>query len=117
MILNSTVLITMFVCIDSSSMRNSSEELFMTITEAVSDALNTPMEQLPPLSQSIDLDGLGEIVTENRPHDVTVTFSYAGHRVLVHSDGTVYVRPIQTDNTDRLNTMDFDEKQPRKRHK
>ena len=97
-------------------MRTSSEEPLVSITEAVSDALNTPMEQLPPLSQSIDLDGLVEIVTENRSHDVTVTFSYAGHRVLVHSDGTVYVRPIQNDNTDRLNTVYFDKEQPRKGH-
>ncbi|WP_160298111.1 MULTISPECIES: HalOD1 output domain-containing protein [Halorubrum] len=97
-------------------MRTSSEEPLVSITEAVSDALNTPMEKLPPLSQSIDLDGLVEIVTENRSHDVTVTFSYAGHRVLVHSDDTVYVRPIQNDNIGRLNTVYFDKEQPRKGH-
>ena len=82
-------------------MRESSEEPLVTITETISDELNTPMEELPPLSQSIDLDGLVAIVTENRSHDVTVTFPYASHRVLVHSDNTVYVRPIRTANTDR----------------
>lgn len=77
----------------------------MTIAEAVSDALNTPMEELPPLSHSIDLEGLDAIITNDRSNDVTVTFSYAGHRVLVHSDNLVYVRPIQNDKTDRLDTV------------
>ena len=97
-------------------MKKSSEEPLVTITEAVSDALNTPMEELPPLSQSIDLDGLVEIVTENRSHDVTVTFPYASHRVLVHSDNTVYVCPIRDDNTERWNKVDFDEGQPQNGH-
>ncbi|MDV7348427.1 HalOD1 output domain-containing protein [Halorubrum distributum] len=80
-------------------MRGPSEEPLLTIAETVSDALNTPVEELPPLSHSIDLDGLEAIVTENRSHNVTVTFPYAGHRVLVHSDSTVYVSPIQNDRT------------------
>lgn len=90
-------------------MRESSEETLMRITEVVSDALNTPIEQLPPLSHSIDLEGLDAIVTDDRHQDVTVTFPYAGHRVLVHSGDTVYVRPIQKDNPDRWNTVVFDE--------
>lgn len=82
----------------SGYMRNSSEEPLITIVETVSDALNTPIEELPPLSQSIDLEGLEAVVTNNPSHDVTVTFSYAAHRVLVHSDNTVYVRPIQNEH-------------------
>ncbi|WP_192812424.1 HalOD1 output domain-containing protein [Halorubrum sp. T3] len=88
-------------------MKESSEEPLMTIAESLSDALDTPIEELPPLSQSIDPGGLAAIVTEDRSHDVTVTFSYAAHRVLVHSDNTVYVHPIQNDNTDRWNTVHF----------
>lgn len=94
--------------LDSGSMRKSPEEPLLTIAESVSDALNTPIEELPPLSQSIDLEGLAAIVTGDRSHDVTVTFSYAAHRVLVHSDNTVYVRPIENDNTDRWNAANFD---------
>ena len=94
--------------LDSGSMRGSSEEPLLTIAESVSDALNTPIEELPPLSQSIDLEGLAAIVAEDRSHDVTVMFSYAAHRVLVHSDNTVYVRPIQNDDTDRWNTVSSD---------
>ena len=89
-------------------MRESSEEPLVTITEAISEELNTPMEELPPLSQSIDIDGLVEIVTENRSHDVTVTFLYASHRVLVHSDNAVYVRPVRDGNTERWNAVNFD---------
>ena len=74
------------------------------------------MEELPPLSQSIDLDGLVEIVTENRSHDVTVTFSYASHRVFVHSDNAVSICPIRDDDTERWNSVDFDERQPHDGH-
>ncbi|WP_435094992.1 HalOD1 output domain-containing protein [Halorubrum sp. N11] len=88
-------------------MRKSSEDPLVTITEAVSNASNTPMEELPPLSQSIDLDGLMEIVTGDRSHDVTVTFPYASHRVLVHSDNTVYVCLIRDDNTDQWDRVNF----------
>ena len=103
------VFVTMRGSPDSGFMREASEETLMTITETVSDALNTPIEQLPPLSRSIDLEGLNTIVTDDPSHDVTITFSYAGHRVLVHSDSTVYVHPIQNDNTTRLDTVIFDE--------
>ncbi|WP_241659203.1 HalOD1 output domain-containing protein [Halorubrum salsamenti] len=90
-------------------MRSTSEEPLLTIAEAVSDALDTPVEELPPLSQSVNLEGLEAIVTEDPSHDVTVTFSYAAHRVLVHSDNTVYVCPIREDDTDRLDAVYFDE--------
>ncbi|MDZ5811736.1 HalOD1 output domain-containing protein [Halorubrum sp. AD140] len=90
-------------------MTGSSEEPLVTIAEAVSEELNTPIEELPPLSRSIDLEGLAAIVTEDRSHDVTVTFSYAAHRILVHSDNTVYVRPIQNGDPDRRNTVYFGE--------
>jgi hypothetical protein len=52
------VFVTMYRSHVSGSMRVSSEEPLVTIAEAVSDALNTPIEELPPLSQSIDLEGL-----------------------------------------------------------
>ena len=66
----------------------------MPISEAASDALETPVKELPPLSNAIDLDALDAIITNNRSHDVTVTFSYAGLRVLVYSNNTVYLRPL-----------------------
>lgn len=69
-------------------------EITVRIAEAVSAALNVPIEDLPPLSQAIDLEAVEAIVTGDPDHDVTVTFAYAGLRVLVHSRRTVYVRPI-----------------------
>jgi len=48
-------------------------------------------------------------MTGDRSHDVTVTFLYAGHRVLVHSNNIVYVSPIQNDNSERCETIQFDE--------
>lgn len=90
-------------------MRESVDEIITFIIEVVSDELDTPIEQLPLLSRSIDPEALDAIVTDDRSHDVTVTFSYAGHRVLVRSDNTVYVRPIQNDNTAQWETVSFDE--------
>ena len=55
------VFVTMRGSPDSGFMREASDETLMTITETVSDALNTPMEQLPPLSRSIDREGLNTI--------------------------------------------------------
>ena len=69
------------------------DEITLSITEAVSDALGAPVEELPPLSRSIDLDGLETLVSDERARDVTVTFSYAGLQVVVHSADVVYVHP------------------------
>lgn len=82
-------------------MRESPEEIFVTISETVADVLDTPIEELPPLSQSINPDGLDALVTSDQSHDVTVIFLYAGLQVSVHSDHTVYVRPLQGGSTDQ----------------
>lgn len=71
------------------------KEVSVLITETVSEALEEPMEALPPLSNAIDLDGLDAIMTGDPSHDVTITFSYADMRVLIHSGSTIYVRPIR----------------------
>jgi len=83
-------------------------EIAMPIAEAVSDALGTRIEELPPLSHAIDLDGLDAVITNDQSDDVTVTFSYAGHRVLIHSSNTVYVRPLHRADNDPLETVSFD---------
>lgn len=68
----------------------------MTVTETVSDALETPIEDLPPLSNAIDIDALDSLVTstDGGSPEVTVTFTYSGLRVHVHSGQIVYVRPV-----------------------
>lgn len=63
------------------------------VVQAVSDALGTPVDELPPLAETINPDALGAIVSNDPPSDVTVSFSYAGRQVLVREGKTVYVRP------------------------
>ena len=71
-----------------------SSEITVPVVEAASDALGCGVEDLPPLSESVSLDALDAIVSDPS-QDVTVTFSYAGLRVLVRSGQTVYVQPVQ----------------------
>lgn len=76
------------------------EEMTVIITETVSDALDAPVEDLPPLSDAVDLEALETLVTSggDGPFDgVTVTFRYSGLSVFVHSGKTVYVRPARDD--------------------
>lgn len=69
------------------------EEITVTVVQAVSEALETPIEELPPLADTIDPDALDVIVSNDPPSDVTVTFSYAGRQVLVREGTIVSVRP------------------------
>lgn len=72
-----------------------SSEIIPRTTTAVAVAAETPIEELPPLTDAIDPDGFEALVTGDPSHDVTITFAYAGQRVLVHADKTIYVRPIR----------------------
>lgn len=79
-------------------MAQSPEEVCVTVTETVSDALETPVEDLPPLSNAIDIDALDALVRSTGAAGspgVTVTFTYSGLRVLVQSGQIVYVRPLR----------------------
>ena len=69
------------------------DEVLVPIVEEASGELEIPLEELPPLSDAISVDGLAAIVAADDSHDVTVTFTYAGLNVFVHSGKTVYVRP------------------------
>lgn len=78
-------------------MGTASDEIMVTVSETVADALETPIKELPPLRNAINPDALGAIVsskTHAQPPDVTVTFEYAGLEVFVHSGGMVYAQPI-----------------------
>lgn len=77
------------------------------ISDAVADSLEAPMEELPPLSDSIDLDALETLLpsTANEPPSgVAVSFQHAGLRVHVYSGYTVYVRPISDDRAGLVDT-------------
>lgn len=75
-------------------MGQSPDEVSITVAELAADALETPIEELPPLTNSIDPDALNQIAHNDSLDDITVAFSYAGLHVSVHADKTVYVEPI-----------------------
>lgn len=76
-------------------MEEAQREASVLVCETVAESLEQPMETLPPLSNAIKPDALDSIVSEDSTHDVTVTFAYAGMRVLVNSGHTVYVQPLR----------------------
>ena len=82
--------------------------LTIRVIEAVSEASETPIEDLPPLSNSINIGAAADIVTDEPSHDVTITFAYAGMRVLIHSNTMVYVSPIRDERSPSVDTTYFD---------
>jgi hypothetical protein len=77
-------------------MGTSSNEITVSVSEAASDVLEAPIEELPPLSDVIDpdaLDTLGSTSSDDPPPRVTVIFEYAGVELVVHSGEMVYARP------------------------
>ena len=78
-------------------MRATTDQPTETVTEVVSDALEKPVDDLPPLSRVINPDALNRLVSSNtstRSPEVTVIFEYAGLKVVIHSQEVVYARPI-----------------------
>lgn len=76
-------------------MMNPTDEIVLQVTEAVSKESGTPVEGLPILYDTIDVDALGALMADSPANDITVSFTYAGLHVIVHSDWTVDVRPLQ----------------------
>jgi hypothetical protein len=78
-------------------MRATTDQPTETVTEVVSDALEKPVDDLPPLSGAIDPDALDRLVSSNTSTQspvVTVVFEYASMEVIIHSQEVVYARPI-----------------------
>lgn len=75
-------------------------EIIPRVTTEVALAAGTPITELPPVTEAINPDGLESLVTDEKSHDVRITFTYAGHRVNVHADNTVYVRGIHDPTSD-----------------
>jgi len=69
----------------------------MAVTETVSEAVETPVTELPPLSRVIDPDALNRLVSHaesSEPPELTIAFEYTGLTVVVHASGMVYTTPI-----------------------
>lgn len=84
------------------------DELTVLISETASDALEMPIEDLPPLSDAINIDALEAVATPpsaTQPAVVTITFSYADLRVFVCSGNTVYTRPTRNEDTELLDRI------------
>ena len=94
--------------IQGENMANHPDKIKVRIAETASDALEVPIEDLPPLSDVINLDALESLIrstTTNRSSLLTVTFSYAGLWIFVCSGNTVYVKRISDEN--EKPTVDF----------
>ena len=77
-------------------METPSNEITVSVSEAASEVLETPIEELPPLSDVIDpdaLDTLGSTTRDGPPPCITVIFEYAGVELVVRLDEMVYARP------------------------
>lgn len=57
------------------------------VVQQVASAMNHDPLELPPLYESIDPDGLEQLV--DTMADGEVSFTYVGHQVTVSNDGTV----------------------------
>jgi hypothetical protein len=66
----------------------SSASVGVTVCEAVSRAGDVPIEALPPLGRTVDVDALDALFAADRDRG-TAAFQYAGYDVLVTADGTV----------------------------
>ena len=67
-------------------------DLSTTVVTAVSDAVDVPALELPPLSDTIDPDALnGLFRPEGDRVPDEISFTYVGCRVTVRGDGTVAV--------------------------
>ncbi|MFC7232314.1 HalOD1 output domain-containing protein [Saliphagus sp. GCM10025308] len=69
--------------------RRSSTTLVSDIVSAAAEHAGTAPLALPPLYESVDADALEQLIATTSESDVTVTFTYAGVRLEVRSDGAV----------------------------
>lgn len=87
-------------------------QISVTVAEMVSEAREPSLEEIPPLAEVVDPDALDALVpatADDPPPDVTVTFSYAGLRVVVRSGEMVYIRPRGGDGDDSVGRTPGDE--------
>ncbi len=70
-------------------------EMAVLVAETIDESLETSIDELPPLSNAIDLEALETIVPPGTTPEVSVMFTYGGLQVVVHSGRTVFVHPIR----------------------
>ena len=74
---------------------NDDDSVSETIVDAIATYENTREKDLPALEQSINPNALNHLFNstgDDPPYGGTVSFSYAGHVVLVMSSGQILIR-------------------------
>jgi len=85
-----------------------SNDIIMSIAETVSSTLERPIEDLPPLSEYINPEAIQTLISDDASENVTITFQYAGLRVLVRSGHTVYIRPLRKESDHSFERVSFE---------
>lgn len=80
--------------------RRQEQEIAVPVSESIIDSLDTAAEELPPLAEAIDLEALDSIIPSEPTPEVTVTFTYEGLRVVVHSGRAICVMTDLPDGVD-----------------
>ena len=72
------------------------------VVEAIASATGREELTLESLYESIDPDALDALLrsnSERTTEKVTISFVYACHNVTVHSNGSIQVQPVSSENT------------------
>jgi hypothetical protein len=71
---------------------NDDDPIATSLVLTIASIKDTRATQLPPLAQTIDPDALEAIFADAQ--NSTLSFSYAGFEVTVHSDASFELRPL-----------------------
>lgn len=82
------------------------QEIAVPVSETVFESLERRVDELPPLSDAIDLEGLDSSIPTEATPEVTVAIRYAGLRVVVHSGRAICVSADRSAGSDRPDTGD-----------
>jgi hypothetical protein len=67
------------------------ESILMDVLEAVATTADTPVDELPPLQETLDVQALVDLYTRSTSTPDSLTFTYYGYRVTIEQD-TIVVR-------------------------
>lgn len=78
-------------------------DIHVSIVAALSDVLDTPPEELPPLQTAVEVAAVDDILrprpngTASPDGTTTVSFAYRDHTVTARSDGEIVISPRAPD--------------------
>lgn len=80
------------------SVNTAADEKAVLIVEHVADTIDTSVLDLPPLYEVLNPEALDALLAAD---DVTVSFTYCGHRVTVSSDDSISVTDSHASDPER----------------